>query len=134
MLNRYIERASEIDFPHSNDLSEIMVYVKLPMFIFFSIGASKHRAWLETSRIKKSSALQPTIHVLEEGVWDFIVDRANNMLKLVRSKSPQSKELEDRSLMKEIEKDPQKVANTRQMQALYADYKFYGKDAVVHRE
>ena len=47
MLNRYLERASEIDIPHSDDLSEIMVYVKLPMFIFFSVGASNHRAWLE---------------------------------------------------------------------------------------
>ncbi len=51
-INRYLARTVEIDFLRSDDLSEIMVYVKLPMFMFFSVGESKHRKWMETSRIR----------------------------------------------------------------------------------
>ena len=134
MLNRYLERGVEIDFPTTDNLSEMMVYVKLPMFMFFSIGESKYRKLYETSRIKKSGALQPKTHYLPDVIFDYIIGRADRMHQLVNSMSPQSRELADKALMKEIEKDPQKVANTRQMQALYSDYKFYGKDAVVHRE
>ena len=53
MLNRYLTRTVEIDFLRADDLSEVMVYVKLPTFIFFSVAASKYRRWMESSRIKK---------------------------------------------------------------------------------
>lgn len=134
MLNRYLERGVEIDFLKTDDLSEMMVYVKVPMFMFFSIGASKYRKLYETSRIKKSGALHPKTHYLPGGILEYIISRANRMHELVNSMSPESRALADKALMKEIEKDPQKVANTKQMQALFADYKFYGKDAVVHKE
>ena len=46
MLNRYLARTIELDFLRNDDLSKMMVYVKLPMFMFLSMGESKYRKWL----------------------------------------------------------------------------------------
>ena len=133
-LNRYLARTPEIDFIRSDDLTEIMVYVKLPLFMFFSVGESKHRKWLETSRIRKSGLLRPKSHVLDEGMLHYLIGRSDRIGELFDSMSPKSKELADKALMKAIREDSEKVANSRQMRALFADYEFYGEDAVVSRD
>ena len=107
---------------------------RLPMFMFLSIGESKHRKWLETSRIKKSGLLRPKRHVLDESMLHYILGRSDRIGELFDSMSPKSKEIADKALMKAIKEDPEKVANSRQMRALLADYAFYGEDAVVRRD
>ena len=134
MLNRYLARTAEIDFLRTDDLSEMMVYVKLPMFIFFSVGESKFRKWLETSRIKRSSLLQPKRHILHESMLHYLLGRSDRTGELLNSMSPKSKEAAHRALLEAIEKDPNGVANSRLMQAMRVDYEFYGKDAVVYRD
>ena len=134
MLNRYLARAVEIDFLRTDDLSEMIVYVKLPMFMFFSVVESKHRKWLETSRIKKSSLLQPKSHRLPGGMLDYILERSDKMGDLSNSMSPGSRAAADKAIWKAIEEDPEKVASSKLMQALLADYEFYGKEAVVYRD
>ncbi len=133
-LNRYLARTPEIDFIRSDDLTEIMVYVKLPMFMFFSVGESKHRKWLETSRIKRSGLLRPKKHVLDEGILHYLLGRSDRIGELFDSMSTKSKELANKALMKAIEEDPEKVANSKQMRALLADYEYYGEDAVVYKD
>ena len=134
MINRYLARIVQIDFLRSDDLYEMMVYVKLPMFMFFSIGESKYRKWLETSRIKKSSVIQPRGHILPEYMRDYLLEQSDKMWELMNSMSEKSREVADRALLKAIEKDPDAVVNSRLMQAMMVDYQFYGKDAVVYRE
>ena len=134
MLNRYLARAVEIDFLQTDDLSEMMVYVKLPMFMFFSVGASTCRRWLGTSRIKKSSLLQPKSHILHGSMLDYLLERANKMGELLDSMSPKSKAAADRAIFKAIEKNPESVVNSRLMQAMLVDYEFYGEEAVVYRD
>ena len=134
MLNRYLARAVEIDFLRNDDLSEMMVYVKLPMFMFFSVGESKYRKWLETSRIKKSSVLQPKSHVLHESMLDYLLEQSNRVGELLNSMSPKSKAVADKAILKAIEKDPDRVANSRLVQAMLVDYDFYGQEAVVYRD
>ena len=134
MLNRYLARIVWTDILRNDDLSEIMVYVKLPMFMFFSIGETKYRKWMETSRIKKSSVLQPKDHVLHESMLHYILEKSNEMMDLLDSMSPKSKAVADRALLKAIEKDPNRVANSRLMRAMRADYEFYGEQAVVYRD
>ena len=133
-LNRYLARTPEIDFIRSDDMTEIMVYVKLPMFMFFSVGKTKRGKWLESSRIKKSGLLRPKRHVLDEGILQYLLGRSDRIGELFDSMSPKSKELADKALMKAIKEDPEKVANSRQMRAMFADYEFYGEDAVVYRD
>ena len=134
MLNRYFSRAVWIDVLRNDDLSEMMVYVKLPMFMFFSIGESKYRKWMESSRIKKSSVLQPKDHTLHEGMRGYFLEKADEMAELLDSMSPKSKAVADRALLKAIEKDPKRVANSRLMRAMHADYETYGEEAVVYRD
>ncbi len=134
MKNRYLARTVQIDFLRSDDLSEMLVYVKLPMFMFFSIGESKYRKWLETGRIKKSSVIQPRAHVLPEYMRDYLLQQSDRVLELMNSMSEKSREVADRALLKAIEKDPDGVMNSRLMQAMMVDYQFYGKDAVIFRE
>jgi hypothetical protein len=134
MLNRYLAHAVEINCIQNENHSEMMIYVKLPMFIFFSVGGHELRRWLESSRIKKSGVLQPNTHGLDANLMPYIVDRSNHLHELMKSRSQQSKALADKALHEAIEKDPQKVANSRFMQAMLVDYEFYGKDAVVRRE
>lgn len=132
MLNRYLARAVEIDFLRTDDLSEVMVYVKIPMFMFFSVGKSKYRKWLETSRIKKSSLLRPKNHVLPISMGDYILKRSDRMKELVDSMSPRSKAIADKAIGEAIRRDPEQVANSGLMQATLADYEFYGDDALTH--
>ena len=134
MINRYFARTVQIDFLRNDDLSEMMVYVKLPMFMFFSIGESKYRKWFETSRIKKSDVLHPRNHQLPESMLDYILGRSDKVRELMDSMSPKSKALADKALRKAIDEDPDRVANSKLMQAMLVDYDFYGKDAVVSRD
>lgn len=134
MLNRYLVHAVEIDCIEDSNHSEMMIYVKLPMFIFLSTGGHELRKWLESSRIKKSGALHPKTHGLDANLMPYIIGRANWMHELMKSRSQNSKALADKALHEATEKDPQSVANSRFMQAMLVDYDFYGKDAVVHRE
>lgn len=133
-LNRYLARTPEIDYIRSDDFTEIMVYVKLPMFMFFSVGKSKHRKWLESSRIRKSGLLRPKKHVLDESILHYLLGRSDRLGELFDSMSPKSKEMADKALMKAINEDPDRVANSKQMQALRADYEMYGKEAVVRQD
>ena len=134
MINRYLARTVQIDFLRNDDLSEMMVYVKLPMFMFFSIGESKYRKWFETSRIKKSDVLHPRNHQLPESMLDYILGRSDRVRELLDSMSPKSKAVADRALRKAIDEDPDRVANSKLMQAMLVDYDFYGKEAVVYRD
>ena len=134
MINRYLARTVQIDFIRNDDLSEMMVYVKLPMFMFFSIGESRYRKWFETSRIKKSDVLHPRNHHLPEGMWDYILGRSDKVRELLDSMSPKSKAVADKALRKAIDEDPDRVANSKLMQAMLVDYDFYGKEAVVYRD
>ena len=131
MVNRYLARAVEIDFLRNDDLSEVMVYVKIPMFIFLSIGRSKYRTWMESSRIKKSGSTRPKDQVLHASMLAYLLERSDRMIELLDSMSPKSKAVSDKALSKAIEKNPDKVANSRQMRAMLADYKFYGEEAVI---
>ena len=106
MLNRYLARTAGIDFLRSDDLSEMLVYVKLPMFMFFSVGATKYRTWLETSRIKKASILQPKTYTLPESMLEYLIGRSDRTGELLNSMSPRSKAAADRALMKAIKNDP----------------------------
>ena len=134
MLNRYFARTIDIDFLRNDDLSEVLVYVKIPMFMIFAVGKSKYRKWLETSRIKKSSTLQPKHHILEESMFDYIMGRADRTGELLNSMSPKSRAAADKAFRKALEKDARKVADSELMQAMRRDFEFYGKDAVVYRD
>ena len=129
MLNRYLTRTAEIDFLRSDDHSEVMAYVKLPMFIFFSVAASKYRKWMESSRIKKRGMLAPKTHELHESVLHYIVERADRSKEILDSLSPKSKQAIDKALWKAIEEDPEGVANSGAIQAMEVDVQFYGKAA-----
>ena len=134
MINRYFARAVDIDYVHTDDLSEVLVYIKLPMFMFFSVGKSNQRNWLETSRIKKSGLLRPKDHILDEGIMHYLLGRSDHIWGLFDSMSPKSKAIAAKALSKAIEEDPQKVLNSRQMRAARTDYEFYGEDAVIYRD
>ena len=134
MMSRYLARTVQIDFLRNDDLSEMLVYVKLPMFMFFSIGESKYRKWFETGRIKKSSVIQPRGHGLPGYMRDYLLNQSDKLSGLMNSMSEKSKEVADKALHKAIEKDPDGVMNSRLMQAMMVDYLFYGKDAVVFRD
>ncbi len=134
MLNRYLARAVGIDILRNDDLSDMMVYVKLPMFMFFSVGESRYRKWMETSRIKKSSVLQPKNPVLHESMLYYFLEQSDKMGDVLDAMSPKSKAVADRALLKAIEEDPKRVANSRLMRAMLADYEFYGEEAVVYRD
>ena len=134
MINRYLAHAVDIDCVHDSIESEMMVYVKLPMFIFLSVRGQELSKWLKSSRIKKSGVLRPQTHGLDANLMPYLIGRANWLDALMKSRSPESKELADKALHEAIEKDPQKVAGSRMMQAMRVDYEFYGKDAVVRRE
>ena len=129
MLNRYLTRTAEIDFLRTDDLSEVIVYVKLPMFIFFSVAASKYRKWMESSRIKKRGILAPRTHELHKSILDAIVERADRTKEMLDSLSPRSKQAVDRALRKAIEQDPEGVAKSGAFQAMEVDLQFYGKAA-----
>ncbi len=133
-LNRYLQRVVEIDFPRNDDLSEVMVYVKLPMFIFLSVGVTKNRELMETSRIKKSGQLRPNDHTLPDGFLDYLLSRSDRMGQLLNEMSPKSKAMSDKSLMKAIDEDRERVVNSEQFQAMLVDYEFYGKDAVIRQD
>ena len=133
-LNRYLARAVQIDLLRNDELSEVMIHVKLPMFMFLSVGESKYRKWLETSRIKKSSTLHPKNHILPESILHYIIGKADQSSELLNSMSSKSKAAADKAIMKAIEEDPEKVANSKLMRAMRRDYEFYGKDAVVYRD
>ena len=133
-LSRYLARAVQIDFLRNDDLSEMMVYVKLPMFMFFSVGASKYRTWLETSRIKKSSVLQPKTHTLEKGVLNYIVNQSDRASEILNSMSVKSKDVADKAILAAIKEDPDRVRRSKLMEAMRADYEFYGKEAVIYQD
>ena len=134
MLNRYLARSVQVDLLRNDDLSEVIVYVKLPMFMFLSVGQSKYGKWLETGRIKKSSTLHPKNHILPEGILNYIIDKADRSLDLLNSMSPKSRAAADKAFMKAVEENPERVANSKLMEAMRRDYEFYGKDAVVYRD
>ena len=134
MLNRYLARTVQIDLLRNDDLSEVLMYVKLPMFMFLSVGESKYRKWLETGRIKKSSTLHPKNYILPEGILNYIIDKSDRSFELLNSMSPKSRAVSERAFMKAVEEDPDRVANSRLMRAMRRDYEFYGKDAVVYRD
>jgi len=129
MLNRYLARAIWMDVLRNDDLSEMIVYVKLPMFMFFSVGETKNKKWLETSRIKKSSVLQPKDYILPKGMWDYFSEKSNEMAEMFDSMSPKSKAATDKALWKALDENPIRVANSRLMRAIHADYQSYGKEA-----
>ncbi len=134
MLNHYLARVVQIDFLRSDDLSEMMVYVKLPMFMFFSVGASEHRMLLETSRIKQSGFLKPKDHFLPESMSPYFLEKSDSVGELLNSMSPKSKAAADKAILEAIAKDPDRVANSRLMRAMLVDYEFYGKEAVLRRD
>jgi hypothetical protein len=134
MMNRYLARSIWMDVLRNDDLSEMMVYVKLPMFMFFSVGETKNRRWLETSRIKKSSVLQPKNHTLPRGMWDYFLEKSDEMAQMLDSMSPKSKAAVDRALWRALDEDPKRVANSRLMRAVRADYQSYGEEAFTPRD
>ena len=82
------------------------MYVKLPMFMFFSVRESKYRKWLETSRIKKSGVLRPRTYTLPKYMLGFILERSDKLGELYEAMSPKSKAIADKALHAVIEKHP----------------------------
>ncbi len=134
MLNRYLARTVQIDLLRNDDLSEVLAYIKLPMFMFFSVGESKYTKWLETSRIKKSSMLHPKTHDLPEDILYYIIGKADRSSELLNSMSPKSRAVADKAFMKAVKDNPERVANSMLIQAMRRDYESYGKDAVIYRD
>ena len=128
-LNRYLARTIDINLLKREDLSDVLIYVKLPRFIFLAVAESSDRKWLETSRIKKASTLQPRNLTMEESVWLYIVGQANRSAELIVSMSEKSKEATNRAFLKAMEDDPKKVTNSDLFRAVQRDYEFYGEEA-----
>ena len=97
MLNRYLSRATELDYLRNDDLSEVYLYIKLPMFMFIAIVESPYRKWMETARIKKRGLLHDKQQVLPIGFLHYIVGQADKMNGLYRQLSPSSLDAMDRA-------------------------------------
>ena len=64
----------------------------------------------------------------------YILEQSDRMGELFNSMSPKSKAAADKAFLEAFEKDPNRVANSKLMQAMLADYEFYGKEAVIFRD
>ena len=131
-LSRYILRSVQTDLLGNEDLSEMMMYVKIPMFMFLSIGASKHRKDYDTSRIKKASLLHPQNYELYNGLLDYVVECSDNMREFSLSMSAKSRAASSKALMKAFAENPDKVHSSVGMQITLNDARRYGKKAVVY--
>ena len=128
-LNRYLARTVDINVLKVEDLSEVFVYVKLPRFIFLAVAEASDRKWLESSRIKKSSTIQPRDLIIEESVWLYIIGQADLSAELIVSMSPKSKKATNRAFLKAMEDEPEKVMSSDLFRAVQRDYEFYGEEA-----
>lgn len=131
MLNRYFARAVQTDIIITDDFSEVLVYIKLPMFMLFAVGRSKQRKWLETSRIRKNSTLHPKRHVLDERLFGYFLEQSDLLFEASKARSIKSKDRVNRALQKALVEDPIGVSNSKWMEAFTRDYDFYGKDALL---
>ncbi|MYE54400.1 MAG: hypothetical protein F4X34_04285 [Chloroflexi bacterium] len=128
-LNRYLARTVDINVLKLEDLSEVFVYVKLPRFIFLAVAEASDRKWSESSRIKKSSTIQPRDLIIEESVWLYIIGQADLSAELIVSMSPKSKKATNRAFLKAMEDKPEKVMSSDLFRAVQRDYEFYGEEA-----
>lgn len=133
MLNRYLTRTVQTDIIRTRDFSEVLVYVKLPMFMFLAVGESRQRKWLETSRIKKASTLHPKDHALDVRMLEYMLKQSNLLFEASKSASPKSRRRTYKAVQQALEKEPDKIADSKWMEALASDYYFYGKDALLPR-
>ena len=64
----------------------------------------------------------------------YFLGQADKTAELLDSMSPKSKAAADRAVQKAIEENPERVANSRLMRAMRADYEIYGEEAVVYQD
>lgn len=134
MLNRYLATAVDQFVLTTNKFSEVLVYVKLPKFMIFGICSSPNRKLFETSRIKQSSTLHPKEHILDSEIWKCLVKRSDQMFDSFNTMSSKSKEVAEKALLNAIENHPDRIADSKLVEAMSRDHQFYGRRAIVFKD
>ena len=134
MLNRYLTTSIDYFVFNTIKLSEVLVCVKLPKFMILAICSSQNRKWFETSRIKQSSTLHPKEHILDSEIWNCLLKRSDQMFDSFNAMSSKSKEVADNALLNAIENHPDRIADSKLMEAMSRDHQFHGKRAVVFKD
>ena len=122
-LNRYIHRVVDGDVCYNQDVSKVMVYTKLPMFMFFSVVVTNDRDELEPIRIKKAGQVEFSMPAFMEDMVEYLLDRSKRLEDSFNAMSPVAREMAERALAKELEKSPQRVHSSHHFQVMRNDLK-----------
>ena len=130
MLNRYLVTAVDQFVLRTDNLSQVLVFTKLPRFLIFGICSSHNRKLFETSRIKQSSTLHPKEHILDEEIWKTILKRSDKMFDSFNAMSSKSREVSHKALINQIDR----IDDSKLLEAMSRDHQHYGKHAVVFKD
>jgi hypothetical protein len=120
-INRYFLRTMAMDIIGNS--TDLYIYTKMPSFIILGMVKAKEPKKMRSSRIAlKSGKLSPRKYWWPDGFINYIVDKAEE----VTTAYNQIPEKHRDSFDEFVRKNPEKVANSKLIEAFLHDYEQFG--------
>lgn len=122
-INRYFSRCVDMDLLFSS--TDILVYTKLPSFIFLGLIKCAETRKMRTSRIslKYGNMTEKTLY-FPTGLMEYISERSD----LISGKHSRLNSKQHQKISNFILQNPEKAVSSMSFRALLDDYKLFGGD------
>lgn len=127
-INRYLQRAIEIDLISSDE--EEFVYVKFPYFILIGFFGEqgKEKNW-KGAEVHKKGELKPSCYYMPRYFWSLIKRKCDTVVKMRHSYSAR----QISKIYKTIEQNPAQYDGSLAKNAFKKDFELFGVSAIVDK-
>ncbi len=122
-INRYILRIIAMDI--IGNTNNLFIFTKLPSFMLVGFIDVEKPNLMRSSRVAlKTGKLSPRDYRWPDGFIDYIVEKANEVSEVSNSMNPDQQQ----KIEAFIKNNPEKAANSKQLEAFLHDYGMFGDD------
>jgi len=126
-INRYFQRAVEMDLVIGEKSGALMTYAKLgPLMLFGFVGPLDPK-WVDTRIAVASGVFRPKDYIIPSNLLGFIKDRAQNYSSISNRMSLEQVEKVESLVLKNVDR----VRASDQFKAMLDDYDMFGPSAVI---
>jgi hypothetical protein len=125
-INRYFLRTVAMDVIAGE--GNIYIYTKMPSFLLLGVVKSNHTSEMRASRVAlRSGKISPKQYTFPSGVGGYICGSADEVSEAYSQIKPEDIERFEAY----IEKNPEKAANLKLLEAILHDYEMFGFESTL---
>jgi hypothetical protein len=125
--NRYLMRALQIDIAISD--SQVLTYAKMGPLMLFGFVQPPSSKWEGTKVHVRDGIIRPQAYRIPANIFDYVKIQMNE----VASKLSEISERQWGKIDGEVRRNIDRMANSKQMEAMLRDARLFGDEAVIRR-